>query len=76
MFHANKRCLRCGRDSHWVNNCYAKTNIFGDINNRHTKHQADYSPVQEFANKQQTEFSESEESTAEYATCSESDTDM
>lgn len=24
------RCHRCGREGHWVNECYAKTNIYGD----------------------------------------------
>jgi predicted GIY-YIG superfamily endonuclease len=24
-------CIRCGRDSHWVSNCYAKTDVYGDL---------------------------------------------
>lgn len=35
--HANDKCLRCGRDSHFISNCYAKTHIDGHLlksNNR------------------------------------------
>jgi len=30
LYHANSRCLRCGLDSHWVGNCYARTDVFGN----------------------------------------------
>lgn len=30
IFHAQGVCLRCGRGSHWVNNCYAKTDVYGN----------------------------------------------
>ena len=30
IFHAKGVCLRCGRGSHWVKNCYAKTDIYGN----------------------------------------------
>ena len=30
LFHAKNGCLRCGRQSHWANDCYAKTDIMGN----------------------------------------------
>jgi hypothetical protein len=27
---AKNLCMRCGRDSHFIKNCYAKTDIYGD----------------------------------------------
>ena len=30
LFHATNVCLRCGRPSHWVSDCYAKTDIIGN----------------------------------------------
>jgi hypothetical protein len=30
---ANNQCFRCGRNSHYINNCYAKTDINGNLLN-------------------------------------------
>jgi hypothetical protein len=35
--HATDRCIRCGRDSHWANNCYAKTHIDGSLLQPHVR---------------------------------------
>lgn len=37
IFHANNACLRCGRTNHWVNNCFANTNVFGEHINSHNQ---------------------------------------
>tara|TARA_B100001287_G_scaffold261062_1_gene249738 strand:- start:292 stop:741 length:450 start_codon:yes stop_codon:yes gene_type:complete len=30
IFHAQGACLRCGRKSHWVQDCYARTDVYGN----------------------------------------------
>ena len=30
LYHANNGCLRCGHQSHWARDCYAKTDVVGN----------------------------------------------
>ena len=73
IWHSKNLCTRCGRDSHYIKECYAKTDVDGVIIDEATKKKKDKPVIRKVAKKARQKDWSSDECDSEYESDDDSD---